>query len=172
MITPEQWNEIQSDLWRIAYQLTNGEGKIGSYEAMLVEPNSVTNWWSGAFDQSEADEATIDSAAMAIAENGPLPDLSPPQRGRLALRLRLASRVIRAMSNRHQSPAKGWLPSKLAKISEEDALIWLLVDGHRFWIEILDETLLWADSVDHPEPYIRISPEKHTKWRYPHGPAQ
>lgn len=160
MITPEHWNDLQCWLCTTAASKVLGselDADEVCFRQMLTEPDVVTNWWSGAFDHSEEDESAITAAAIAVARQTPLPELTLSQRGRLALRLRLACRIARAMSSRHQHPAKGWFSDHLSKMSVDDALEWLLTDGCDFWLEVLDESLLWADSVEHPKPYIRLT---------------
>lgn len=175
MITPEHWNELQCWLCTIATRQVLGselDADDVCFRQMLTEPNVVTNWWVGAFDHSEEDERAITTAAIAVARQKPLPELTLAQRGRLVLRLRLASRIARAMSSRHQHPAKGWFSDHLSQMSEDDALEWLLTDGCDFWLEVLDESLLWADSVDHPEPYIRLNKTETEQHNLRLGPAQ
>jgi hypothetical protein len=130
-----------------------------AYQLMLTEPDFLPRWWCGAFEQSPEEEALIDEAARAYALSKPLPELSVPQRARLALRLRLASRILRAMSNRHDVLLKGWFPNKLKRLGQQRLFECLLVDTWRCWSEIFDETLLWADGVDQPPaPSVRRSP--------------
>lgn len=160
VITPQQWNDLQ--LWLCGAGILDvlGGSEGDKYQPMLREPDVVTNWWSGALELCESDEEAINKAAKAVAWRKPLPNLTPAQRGRLALRMRLASRIARAMSSRHQDPAKGWLTDYLSNMAEGEALEWLLTKGWDYWSEVMDETLLWADSVDHPEPFIRIGKPK------------
>jgi hypothetical protein len=175
MISAENWNDLQRWLcgqavWHVL-GLEDGSEEL-AYAHMLKEPDVVSNWWEGAFESSEEDEAAITAGAKAVAHEQPLPELTPAQRGRLALRLRLASRIARAMSSRHQKPAKGWFTDRLSGMSESDAIEWLLTDGCAFWIEVFDETLSWADSVEHPKPYIRLTRAEIERYNLQHGPAQ
>ena len=175
MITPEDWNDLQRWLCTQAVSLVLGPATDADelcYKKMLTEPDMITNWWMGAFDHSEEDEEVITAAMVQIARQKPLPELSDAQRGRVALRLRLASRVARAMSSRHAEPAKGWFADHLSQMSVDDALEWLLTKGCDFWLEIFDEALLWAGSVDHPEPYIRMTKAEVAQYNFRHGPAQ
>jgi len=175
MITHQDWNDLQRWLCTTAASQVLGPGPDAEdqcYAKMLNEPEVVTNWWTGAFDLSEEDECAITKAAIAVVKQKPLPELSLSQRGRLALRLRLASRIARAMSSRHQSPAKGWFSDHLSRMSVDDALEWLVTDGCNFWLEVLDETLLWANTVDHPEPFIRLTKAEAEQYNLRHGPAQ
>jgi hypothetical protein len=175
MITPEHWNDLQRWLCSTAASQVLGSEPDADevcFRQMLTEPKVVTNWWSGAFARSEEDESAIAAAALAVAKQTPLPELTMAQRGRLALRLRLASRIARAMSSRHQHPAKGWFSEHLSQMSVDEALEWLLTDGSCFWLEVMDESLLWADSVDHPEPYIRLTKAEAEHHNLRHGPAQ
>lgn len=175
MITPHDWNDLQRWLCSTAVSHVLGGGPNAEdecYTKMLNEPDVVTNWWTGAFDHSEEDESVIKTAAIAVARQSPLPELTLSQRGRLALRLRLASRIARALSSRHQNPAKGWFSDHLSQMTVDDALEWLLTDGCDFWLEVFDETLLWANTVDQPEPFIRLSKAEVEQHNLLRGPAQ
>jgi hypothetical protein len=128
---------------------------------MANEPDLLLNWWYGAFEQNEQEAALLDSAARAFAHHKPLPELSLAQRGRLALRLRLASRILRALHSSDTTQAKGWFPAKLHTLSEPELLEWLLVDAAPICLEILDETLEWEGSFQHPTgPSERRHPQK------------
>lgn len=121
-----------------------------AYKAMTNEPELLLQWWDGAFEQNEQENTLLDLAARAFAQRKPLPELSLAQRGRLALRLRLASRILRALSNAGTPSSKGWFPTKLRKFSEPELLEWLLVDAWPICAEIFDETLSWTDGFEHP----------------------
>ena len=175
MTTPEDWNDLQR--WLCSTAISHVVGSVlhedeRCYSKMLKEPEVITLWWTGAFEQSEEDEIAITAGARAIARRMPIPDLTIAQRGRLSLRLRIASRIARAMSSRHRRPAKGWFTDHLSKMSVDDALEWLLTDGCDFWLEVFDETLHWAESVQHPEPSIRLTRAEIEQRNLRHGPAQ
>jgi hypothetical protein len=130
-----------------------------AYNAMLREPEMLTTWWSGVFEQSDGDHAAIDAAARAYAAGEPLPELTVPQRARLALRLRLGSRIVRAISSRQHVQPKGWFPNKLRRMTSRELVEWVLLDGWHFYAEIFDEAMSWADSVQPPiAPSIRRAP--------------
>jgi len=150
--TPLDWDRLQQWMCGEAYRLVGHpeEPESSAYSAMLHQPNLIRKWGDGAFEQSEADQAQIDAAARAFAHEQPLPPLTIEQRGRLALRLRLASRIARALSSRHSKPPKGWFPNHLSKMPEPDIVEWLLVDAWPFVGEICDESLSWADGVQPP----------------------
>lgn len=131
-----------------------------AYKEMTNEPKMLKNWWEGAFEQDEQETALLDSAARAFAHRQPLPELSLAQRGRLALRLRLASRILRAMSDQDTIQSKGWFPAKFHKLSEPDLLEWLLVIAWPMCAEILDESLSWADEFAHPPAYSMKRPPR------------
>lgn len=133
-----------------------------AYRAMLAEHGFSRRWWDGAFIQNEEDEAKILEASRAFAQGKPLPELSLGQRGRFGLRLRLASRILRAYSRRNfDQPAKGWFPEKLYKMKEPQLIEWLLVEASGFCMEIFDETLTWDDnigSLDTAEKLLQFPP--------------
>jgi hypothetical protein len=55
---------------------------------------------------------------------------------------------------------KGWFPNELQRLSEPDLLEWLLVDAWPFLAEVFDESLNWADEVEHPpSPSLRQKPQ-------------
>jgi hypothetical protein len=144
---------LQSWLCQEAIALTGypNVSKSAAYQAMTNEPDLLLHWWDGAFEQSESETALLDSAARAFAHRRPLPELSLAQRGWLALRLRLASRFLRALRNKSTTQTKKWFPAKLHKFSEPELLEWLLVDAAPICLEMLDETLEWVDEFpDHP----------------------
>ena len=146
------FDSIQRWLSQEAIALTGYPGipQSAAYKAMASEPEILKNWWEGAFEQNEQETALLDSAARAFAHGQPLPELSLAQRGRLALRLRLASRILRAMRDNDTIQSKGWFPAKFHKLSEPDLLEWLLVNAWPMCAEILDEALSWADEFEHP----------------------
>jgi hypothetical protein len=132
-----------------------------AYKAMAFEPDMLLHWWDGAFEQNEQETVLLDLAARAFAHGQPLPELSLAQRGRLALRLRLASRILRALRSSPTKSPKGWFQAKLHKFSEPDLLEWLLVDAWPMCAEILDESLSWEDEFEHPPgKSMRRPPQK------------
>lgn len=151
-MTPHDFESLQSWMCQEAIALVGYPDSPASaaFKVMATEPDMLLHWWDGAFEQSEQENALLNSAARAIARREPLPELSFAQRGRLALRLRLASRILRALSSKHENPPKGWFPTRLRKMSEPDLLEWLLIDAWAFCSEIFDETLSWADEFEHP----------------------
>lgn len=153
-MNPGELDDLQSWLCQEAIRLTRlpGSPDGAAFQAMASEPAFLTHWWSGVFEQSAADSATLDSAARAIAHAKPWPELSLAQRGRLAVRLRLASRILRALGSRHATPPTGWFPARLRKMTKPQLLEWVLVDGWPFWAEVLDESLLWSEDSPAPPP--------------------
>ena len=150
--TPLDWDDIQKWMRAEATRLT-GEKKdaaIECYSEMLQEPDYITCWWAGAFPEKESEDDLIEAAARALARNQSLPTLSASQSARLALRLRIASRIARTLGERQTKMPKGWFPDKLQRLSEQDLLEWLLVDAWPFLSEVFDESLIWADEVEHP----------------------
>jgi hypothetical protein len=163
-MTPLDLDELQKWLCLEALTLIGfpDQRENEAYRAMASEPEFLPHWWSGIFVQDAAETALLDSAARAFAHGKPLPEISLAQRGRLALRLRLGSRILRTYGSRHiNRRSKGWFPARLYKLSKIELLEWLLVDAWPICVEILDETLLWADEVEHPTaPSMKKSPPR------------
>ncbi len=130
---------------------SQGISASAAYEAMANEPEHLQCWWEGAFEQDEAETALLRSAALSIARGQPLPKLSIEQRARLALRLRLGARILRALSGRHTAPpTKGWFPTKLHKLSKRELVKWLIVDAWPICADLLEGVLSWADEFEPP----------------------
>jgi uncharacterized protein YjiS (DUF1127 family) len=121
-----------------------------AYRQMLEEPELLRYWWEGVHEQSEADEALIIAAARLFAAGAPLPEMTVPQRTRLAFRLRLGSMFVRAISSRERGRGKGWFANKLRRMSERELVEWILLDGWYLSWEVFDEAMRWADEVAHP----------------------
>lgn len=151
-MTAQDYNTLQIQLCGESNAILEDIGvrPADAYNAMLREPEMLMTWWSGVFEQSEADQTTIDAAARAFAAGQPLPDLTVPQRARLALRLRLGSRIVRAISSRQHVQPKGWFPNKLRRMTSRELVEWVLLDGWHFCAEIFDEAMCWADAVEPP----------------------
>src|ERR1043165_2835522 len=160
-MTSEDYNLLQMQLCGESNAILQEIGlrPFDAYGRMLREPDMLMHWWDGAFEQSEADEIAIESAARAYAAGSSLPELTVPQRARLALRLRLGSRIVRAISSRQHTKPKGWFPNKLRRMPVKELIEWVLLDGWNFSAEIFDEAMLWADEVQPPiAPSIRTPP--------------
>lgn len=151
-MTAQDYNTLQMQLCGEANAILEDIGvrPADAYNAMLREPEMLMTWWSGVFEQSEADEAAIVSAARAFAAGQTLPELTLPQRARLALRLRLGSRIVRAISSRQHVQPNGWFPNKLRRMTSRELVEWVLLDGWHFCAEIFDEAMSWADGVEPP----------------------
>ena len=160
-MTTQEYNALQIHLCRESNAILEDVGvrTTDAYNAMLREPELLISWWDGVFERCEADRAAIDAAAKAFAAGLPLPDLTLPQRARLAMRMRLGSRIVRAISSRQPVQPKGWFPNKLRRITPRELVEWLLLEGWHFWAEIFDESMLWADGVKPPPaPSTRRAP--------------
>lgn len=142
--TPQDWEDLYYRLHGQADDLAT-EAAI---QAMLDEPRVCEVWWDGVFPPSPEQHEQLEQSARCFARGDPLPSLSPAQRARLALRIRLASRLARAFSARHSEPTAGWVGRKLSALPEAEAIEWLLTDGWRLAAEVLDETLHWADEIE------------------------
>ena len=131
-----------------------------AYQAMANEPKHLQCWWEGAFEKDEKEAALLRSAALAIAHDKPLPELSIEQRARLALRLRLGTRILRALSSKHTTSTTGWFPTKLRNLSKPELLEWLLVDAWPICADLLDGVLEWASEFEHPIAPSSKRPDK------------
>jgi hypothetical protein len=151
-MTSDDYNRLQMQLCGESTAILEDMGLLpaDAYNAMLREPEMLMTWWGGVFEQSEADHAAIDAAARAFAAGLPLPELTVPQRARLALRLRLSSRIVRAISSRQHVQPKGWFPDKLRRMTSRELVEWILLDGWHFCAEVFDEAMLWADEIEPP----------------------
>jgi hypothetical protein len=149
------YDQIQRELQDAILDLIGSLEKLdGDFDAMLTEPKVILKWWSGIFEKNEAESALMDKAALAFANSQPLPNLSLAQKGRLAMRLRLGCRVLRVLGHNDPAP-KGWLPKKVRNLTKAQLLEWLLVDAWPVWLETLDETLIWAEEVEHPKAFTQ-----------------
>lgn len=161
LMTAQEYTTLQMELAgeSNAILARTGLRPFNAYNAMLREPEMLSRWWGGAFEQSEDEGKIIDAAAKAFAAKEVLPNLSLPQLARLAIRLRIGSRIIRAISSRQHVQPKGWFPNKLRRMNERALVEWVLVDGWHFWGDVFDEALTWADGVEPPiAPCIRQPP--------------
>lgn len=145
-MTREYLDDLQKHFCREAIDVTGGIEipEVEAFRAMVKEPRLRIHWWHGAFSQSDADAKAIREAARAFAYGQPRPPLSLAQRGRFALRLRLASRILRAYGHKNTNlSSEGWFPTALATRPEGEVIEWLLLEGAEVALEIFDETLLW-----------------------------
>jgi hypothetical protein len=157
MLTPGDFYALEKRLLELAERLTSTgpEGLLhdpAPDAAMLDDCRLAAHWWSGAVDWPAEEEARLRAAVLEIARTGELPSAPLPAstRGRLALRLRLASRCFR---NLHRGdPPPGLWPTLLAHHSTEAILGFVLEELAPVWTEVLDETLLWASSLGWPTP--------------------
>ncbi len=146
-MNPDQLDWLQRQMCRWALELVGypHRAEHECYTAMLREPPVVYRWWEGVFAPNIEEENLLDTASKAIASGNPLPPLKDAQKGRLALRLRLASRIVRHISSRQARIPRGWFPSRLSKMSQRELVEWTLVHGWKFAVEIFDESLDWSD---------------------------
>ena len=113
------------------------------YRQMYLEAQRdylyLKEWWHAVLD-NDAEAVAIDSAARCLALDQPLPSLSPRQTAMLALRLRLGSRVLRALARAEKSTH---LARRLARMSVSDQLQYVLIELWPVIGEIFDESLDW-----------------------------
>jgi len=162
-LSAEDYNQLQSALWGESNAILQAVGfrPFDAYGQMLREPEFLAHWWDGAHEKHPEEAALLDSAGRAFSRSEPLPEMTVQQRARFALRLRLGSRIVRAISSRQFVQPKGWFPNKLRRMSEQEIVEWVLVHGWSFVAEVFDESLLWADEVEPPPaPSIRRPPQK------------
>lgn len=148
----EDYNQLQMALCGESLGMLEKAGFRPSeaYAQMLHEPEMLMHWWDGAHEKHPDESAFLDVVARAFSRSEPLPEMTVQQLARFALRLRIGSRIIRAISSRQFVQPRGWFPNKLRRMSQSELLEWVLVDGWCFWAEIFDESLIWADEVDPP----------------------
>jgi hypothetical protein len=151
-VTAQEYTTLQMELAGESNAILARAGlrPFDAYNAMLREPEHLSRWWGGAFEQSEDEGKIIDAAAKCFAAREPLPNLTIEQLARLAVRLRIGSRIIRAISSRAYVQPKGWFANKLRRMTERELVEWILIEGWHFWAEIFDEAHSWADEVEPP----------------------
>jgi len=92
------------------------------------------------------DTKELTAAAIAYAEDQPLPRLRSAQRWRFAMRLRLAAAMLQPFDKKHID-CKSSLYRQVAQTSPKDLAKWLLTDGVWFYCAIFNEIAFCKERV-------------------------
>ncbi len=152
-VTKSGIDELQKWMCHLALQLTDYPRvrQADAYRAMLQSSPVPRSWWALAVPQDDEEERLLQSASRAIAHRETLPPMSPKQRARLAMRLRLSSSILRAFAQDH-SPT-GWIQERIRGMSRYELLEWALIEAWPMAAEVFYETMIWQDQVPiHVEP--------------------